>query len=162
MDRPPQNERVYDLSEAREKIAAYCAYRERSQVEVRRKLTAYGLLPETCEHLITELIQGNFLNEERFARAYARGKFRMKGWGKLKIKQGLKQHQIGDYLLRRAFSEIDPDAYEERLQELTEKYWQKAGGLNDYQRRGKVAGQLIRKGYESDLVWAALERFRDT
>lgn len=161
MDRDSQQGKVYDLNEAREKIAAYCAYRERSQVEVRRKLNSFGLLSEACELLISELIQENFLNEERFARAYARGKFRMKGWGRVKIRQGLKQHQIGDYVLRKAFSEIDEAEYQACLEALCEKKWHEARGLKTFQRRGKVAGQLIRKGYESELVWSALERFRD-
>ncbi len=108
---PSQSGKIYDLNEAREKIRAYCLYRERSQKEVREKLLSYGLLPEITDELLTELIQERYLDEERFARAFVRGKYSIKRWGRIKIKQALYPHSLSEYVLRKAFEEIDPDKY---------------------------------------------------
>ena len=88
------------------KAADYCAYQERSQQEVRDKLYGYGLHHDEVEENLSELITQGYLNEERFAKAYAGGKFRIKGWGKRKILQGLKQHRISEYCIMKGF-EID-------------------------------------------------------
>ena len=85
--------KVYNLKEARQKIEHYCAYQERSHKQVQEKLLSFGLIPDVADELVIELIQGNFLNEARFASAFTRGRFNIKGWGKIKIKQHLKMHQ---------------------------------------------------------------------
>src|SRR5690606_17889250 len=92
--------------QAIEKMEHYCAYQERSQQEVRDKLYSLGLRSADIEEIIADLIQNNFLNEERFAAAYAQGKFRMKSWGKLKIKQGLKLKRVSDKLIVKALNQI--------------------------------------------------------
>ncbi|MDZ7848540.1 MAG: regulatory protein RecX [Owenweeksia sp.] len=126
----PQKE--YDLNEVRLKIRVYCSYRERSQTEVRDKLYGYGLIPLAVEELLTELIQENFLNEERFARAYVRGKFGIKKWGRQKIRQGLYRHHLSDYILEKAFSEIDDEIYEKALRDLIVKKKSKIKGMTDF------------------------------
>lgn len=149
----PATNKIYDLDEAREKIRAYCAYRERSHWEVGEKLRSYGLIEEVVNQLVSELIQENYLNEERFARSFVRGKFRQKKWGRQKIRQALYQHRLSDYVLRQAFSEIDEETYLKTLRELSAKKEASLNDRNTFVRRRKLAAYLIRKGYESDLVW---------
>lgn len=152
-----QGRKIYDLNEAREKIRAFCLYRERSQKEVYDKLISYGLMPEIADTLISELIQDRFLDEERFARAFVRGKFKIKKWGRIKIKQALYPHRLSDYVLKKAFSEIDPDLYYQHLLQRAEKRWPLSKGANHYQRKQKLRAYLMRNGYEGDLIQEALD-----
>jgi len=148
-----------ELREIQEKIAAFCVYRERSQREVRDKLQQFFLSSEEVEFLISELIQDNFLSEERFARAYVRGKFYQKAWGRRKIKAGLRYHQLSEYILRKAFREIEEKDYLEQLQRVLWKHRPSSQPAHwTYQERGKLAQQAIRRGYESDLVWSELDQ----
>src|ERR1700753_2259928 len=103
----PKTKKITDEKIALRKAEHYCAYQERSQQEVRDKLYEWGLHQNAVENLIVQLIAGNFLNEERFANAYARGKFNQKGWGKIKIKQGLKFKKVPDVLIKKALQTID-------------------------------------------------------
>lgn len=153
--------KIYDLNEAREKIAAFCAYRERSQVEVREKLFSYGLIPEVVDELIMELIQQNFLNEERFARAFVRGKFRIKKWGRQKIRNALYRHGLSVYVLQKAFEEIDDKAYDNTLNDLLEKKYRETRDLNVFRKKGRVARWLISRGFEPDIVWDKLKQVSD-
>src|SRR5690606_19696103 len=107
-----RSSKIYDLEEARNRIKAFCTYRERSQREAREKLTSYGLIPPVVDELLVELIQENFLNEERFAKAFVRGKFYIKKWGRNKIKNELYRHELSTYVLNRALEEIEDGAYE--------------------------------------------------
>lgn len=148
-----------ELGEIREKIAAFCVYRERSQREVRDKLQEYFLTSEEVEFLIGELIQENFLSEERFARAYVRGKFYQKGWGRRKIKAGLRYHQLGDYILRKAFQEIAEDDYLKQLQQFLWKHRPSPQPARwTYPERAKLAQRAMRRGFEADLVWQELDQ----
>tara|TARA_Y100000588_G_C13998734_1_gene814703 strand:- start:205 stop:690 length:486 start_codon:yes stop_codon:yes gene_type:complete len=149
--------KIYDLNEAREKIRGYCLYRERSQKEVRDKLLSYGLFPEIADTLLSELILERFVDEERFARAFVRGKYKIKKWGRIKIKQALYPHQLSAYVLKKAFSEIDPELYYQNLITLCQKRWPLSKGSNDYVRRSKLIGYLQRQGYEMDLIRDAVE-----
>jgi len=146
-----------DYKSALQKAADYCAYQERSQQQVRDKLYEYGLHQEQVEEALSELIVQGFINEERFAKAYAGGKFRMKGWGKRKIMQGLKQHRISDYCIRKGMSEIDPEAYYESLLLQTEKKVNSAKGDSTYIIKGKTTQYLMNRGFESDLIREAIE-----
>lgn len=150
---------VYDLEEALEKMTAYCAYQERSQRQVREKLKSLGLQAEAVDELTVRLIQEGFLSEERFARAYARGKFRMKGWGRHKILRGLRYHQIGDYLQKKALQEIDPAEYEATLQRLLRKYQanRKSSALAQRKARYRAFQAAMRRGFEADLIQTAWE-----
>ncbi len=143
----------YSIQEAREKIRAFCAYRERSQYEVKNKLYDYGLYTDAVNEEISNLIQENFLNEERFARAFVRGKFSIKKWGRIKIKQALYPHQLSDYILKKAFSEIDEDDYLNTLEQIIEKKGREVKLKNEFQRNGKIAQYAISRGFEPELVW---------
>ncbi|WP_422355178.1 regulatory protein RecX [Roseivirga pacifica] len=146
-----------DYKSALQKAADYCAYQERSQQQVRDKLYDYGLHHDEVEEAISELITQGFINEERFARAYVRGKFRMRGWGRNKIRQGIRQHKISDYCLRKGFEEINPEVYYEKLLEHTEKKYRSISANSEYIIKGKLTQHLMGKGFEGDLIREAIE-----
>lgn len=143
--------------QARPKIESYCAYQERSQKEVRNRLYDLGLPPPDVEELIADLIQGNFLNEERFAMAYAGGKFRMKGWGRKKIKAGLKLKGVPDRLLNKALYSIDDDDYFSALTDLLERKSALMSEKDEDKRRNKLIRHALARGFEMDLIFEALK-----
>ena len=108
----------YSLLEAKQKLEAFCAYQERCDFEIRKKLRDWNMHSEDIDVLIADLIVNNFLNEERFAEAYVSGKFRIKRWGKLKIKRELKFRKISDYSINKAMTQIADDAYEQTIKDL--------------------------------------------
>lgn len=138
--------------QAKGKAENYCAFQERAQQEVRDKLYSWGLYSQDVEATISQLIEDNFLNEERFARAYARGKFKMKGWGKIKIKQGLKLKKISSPLIRIALTEIDAGEYFACLEALITKKNQLIQEDNHYKRKNKLFQYALGRGYESNLI----------
>ncbi len=140
------------------KAADYCAYQERSQQEVRDKLYSYGLHQDEVEETISELITDGYINEERFAKAYAGGKFRIKGWGRRKIIQGLKQHRISEYCIKKGMLEIDPDDYFETLVKHLEKKKPLIKSDSTYILKGKLTQHVIAKGFEIDLIQEAIKR----
>lgn len=145
--------------QALERMRKYCAYQERSQQEVRYKLLETGQRGIALENIIVSLIEENFLNEERFALAYARGKFRMKGWGRNKIMQALKLKGVAAYCINKAMKEIEAGEYEKTLLlELKKKSALIKGGTNQA-RQQKLSAHLIRKGYEPEMVWEAVKNF---
>jgi regulatory protein len=131
----------------------FCAYQERSQKEVRDKLISFKLENEEIENIIVKLIEENFLNEERFALAYAGGKFRIKHWGKNKIKQSLKQHDVSEYCIKKALSNIKNDEYYLTIEKLvSKKNKELKEEKNRLARARKVLVFMITKGYEHELV----------
>lgn len=153
---PDHKPKTYTYAEAKLKAMGYCAYQERSQQELRDKLYEYGLHSGEVENLIAELIGENFLNEERFAKAYAGGKFRIKQWGRYKIKQGLKQHRISEYCIKKGMAEIDPEEYYTTLLNLISKKKDSLNEKDPYAIKNKLARYATAKGYEQDLTWEAI------
>jgi regulatory protein len=149
--------KIYDLNIAREKIQAYCAYQERCHQEVTRKLKSWGLISEAIELLISELMQFNFLNEERYARSFSRGKFRIKKWGRKKIRAELKKREVYDKCIDFAMEEIDDKAYFETLKEVLQKKNEHEKESDSYRRKAKLTRYLVYRGYEYDLIRDALE-----
>jgi regulatory protein len=148
----PKKIKITDEKVALAKAEHFCAYQERAQQEVRDKLYDWGLWPDAVENIIVKLIGDNFLNEERFAKAYVHGKFKQKGWGRIKIKQGLKIKKIPENLLKKALLTIDGDEYFEMLMKVLSK---KAALLTEkvpYKRRYKLQQYALSRGYESDLI----------
>lgn len=143
-------------SEARKKIQRFCAYQERHHGEVRQKLYGYGLTTAEVEEILTSLISDGFLNEERFARAFAGGKFRMKKWGRIKIVNELQMRGLTRNCISAGLKEIDQEDYEKTLLHILE---QKSGSLDEsnlYVKRDRVSKFAISRGFEPDLVWAKL------
>lgn len=141
------------------KIKQYCDYQERCHAEVRDKLYSYGLYKNEVEPIISLLINENYLNEERFAIMYAGGKFRIKQWGKIKIRQALNFKQVSDYCIKKALKEIDNLSYEKTFQKLAE---QKLKALksekNIFVKKRKLQDYLLQKGYESSLIGEAVNK----
>lgn len=144
---------------ALQKLMHYCAYQERCHQEVRTKLISLEIYGEDLEEIIAELITENFLNEERFAKAYAGGKFRIKKWGKIRIRQELKKRRISDYCIKKAMQEIDEEGYMEGLYKVIEKKRKTEKETNEFKLKGKLAKYAMSKGFESHLVWQALKDF---
>ncbi len=149
--------KIYDKKSAKVKIEQYCAYQERSQQEVRDKLYDMGLHKEAVENIITELIDNNFLNEERFATTFARGKFRIKHWGRIKIKQHLKLKKVGDYCIKKALALIDPNDYEKTIIQLIEKKNRELKEKDAYIKKQKVIRYVVSRGFETDIVLSLID-----
>lgn len=139
-------------AEAKQKIYAYCAYQERSHQEVKSRLFEYGLYGSEVDELLSQLITEGFLNEERFAKAFAGGKFRIKSWGRVKIIHELEAKGLTQNCIRSGMKEIDEDEYLETLQALLQKKSEQIDG-NAFIKRDKLAKYAIQKGFESELVW---------
>lgn len=148
-------------SEALQRVRKYCAYQERSHSEVRNKLLQYGQKGLDLEEIIAKLIEENYLNEERFAKAFSGGKFRIKGWGKNKIRQQLHVKKISAYNINQALKEIDNAEYEKMLKKIIQKRTVTLRGLTSFEKRNKLARYLITKGYETELVWNILNQMFD-
>ena len=154
------------LKTSQDKFAAailhYCKYQERCHMEARNKLYELGCTPGEAEQLLTSLIESGVLNEERFARAYAGGKFRMMQWGREKIKQQLKLRKISDYCIKKGLAEIPPDDYDNTLNKLAFK---KAEEIKKdksiLSRKSKLYRYLTQKGYERDLITDVIKLLYD-
>ena len=143
-----------------EKMKHFCAYQERSHHEVRMKLLELKIFGIELEQIIAILVEENYLNEERFAKALVRGKFYSKQWGRHKIRQALYQHQVSEYCCRMGFQEINADDYDRAIKRLIER---KAGELkgtpNPFVLRQKITNFLLQKGYETDLIQQHLHEY---
>ena len=149
--------KVYDLQIAKEKIQAYCSYQERCHQEVTSKLRSWGLIPDAVDMLLVDLMQQNFLNEERYARSFARGKFRIKKWGRIKIRVALKKRSIYSKCIEFAMEEIDADDYYETLKEVLQKKDALEKETNPYKRKAKLTRYLVSRGSEYDLIRMAMD-----
>lgn len=158
MDDRDNKKKVYTPRQAKLKAESYCAYQERAQQEVRDKLYEWGLHHDDVEQILSDLISDNFLNEERFAKAFVLGKFRMKAWGKIKIKQHLKAKRVSDPLIKIALREIDLDEYENKLDELFARKRTEFSDKLSMAEKAKLVRFLQSKGYESDLIFAKLKQ----
>ena len=148
--------------QAFQKAKHYCAYQERSHYEVKEKLYSFGLYKQEVEETLSQLIEDNYLNEERFAIQFAGGKFRMKHWGRVKIKYELQQRKVSDYCIKIALRQIDETQYDATLNKLAQKKWDsvKGAGTNKFTRISKTTDYLLQKGFESDLIRRALAQLQ--
>jgi len=136
-----------------QKIRHYCSYQERCHSEVRTKLYSLGIWKKEVEEIISRLIEEDYLNEERFAMQFAGGKFRIKQWGRIKIKYELKQKQVSEYCIRKALEQIDDETYRQTLGKIALNKWEDLDGeKNIFIRKRKVQDYLLQKGYETFLV----------
>lgn len=155
--KPNPGQKSYTVKEATLKLMQYCAYRDRSHKEVEEKLEEMRMIPAAREKIIIQLMQENFLNEERFARSFVRGKFRIKKWGRIKIKNELKKRQISSPLIKLSLLEIEEEAYLSTLNELLEKKKGQIKERNPYKLKQKLGNYLLQKGYESHLVFSFID-----
>ncbi|AVR44509.1 recombinase RecX [Christiangramia fulva] len=147
------SQKSYTVAEALQKLMHFCSYRDRSQKEVEDKLNQMRMIPEAKEKIVIKLMQEGFLNEERFARSFVRGKFRIKKWGKIRIRQELKRREISEPLIKIGLTEINEKDYSSTLYELAEKKALQVKEKNPFLKKKKICDHLLRKGYESQLVF---------
>ena len=145
-------------AQAKVKAARYCAYQERCQQEVREKLNTLGLHHDQVEEILADLITEGYINEERFARVYAGGKFRIKKWGKIKITNALKSKHISDYCIQKGLEEIDSNEYLVAIDDIISRRNGPHAERDVFIRRNKIAKYLIGKGFEPELVWEQLKK----
>ena len=139
--------------QALQKAKQYCAYQERCHKEVKEKLYGYGLYKKDVELLLSQLIEDNYLNEERFAIQFAGGRFRIKHWGRVKIKYELKQKQVSEYCIKKALAAIDEKDYMKQMEKLFEqKLKTLKSEKNVFVKKRKLMDHLRMKGYESEMV----------
>lgn len=145
--------------QAIQKLRQFCAYQERSHSEVKQKLYDLGVWKSEHDEIIASLIEDDYLNEERFAKAFVGGKYRMKDWGRKKIYYGLKEKGISDYLIKKAMKEIEEEGYLKTLQTLAEKKYESLKGEQYLVRKKKTMDYLLQKGYEPNLVTGIVNSF---
>lgn len=151
----------FTVDEAKARMESYCAYQERCHQEVRNRLYQMRIIPEAIDHIITHLIEHNYLNETRFAQAFARGKFRTKSWGKNRIISELKRRDISSYTITIALKEIPEEDYRQSFEELTQKRLNQLSGEKDLQKkRRKLADYLFYRGWEPELVYEKINEIQ--
>ena len=153
--------KTYTIQEAKERLEAYCAYQERCHREVVTKLRTMGMIPLAIDDIVVHLIQNDFLNEERFAKSFARGKFRIKKWGRVRIERELKTRGLSDYNIEVGLEEIDEEEYIDTFEIVAEKKQATIREKNPYKAKAKLANFLLYRGFEPDLVYEKVDELYD-
>ena len=153
-----QNNKVYTVKEATKRIHSYCAIQDRCQWDVERKMKEWGISDEIIENILTDLILDKFVDEERFSESFCRGKFRIKRWGKVKIKNELKIKKISNNCIDRGLLQIEKKEYMKVLKDLYIKKRDSLKDTNQFIRKGKIAKHLQQKGFESKLIWELINK----
>lgn len=151
------SKKSYTVKEIKLLLEKYCVYQERCHKEIEKKLFTYQLVPEAKEDVLLHLLEHDFLNEERFAKSFARGKFRIKKWGRDRIIRELKMRDISAYNIKTALKEIDEEDYLEMFNELAEKRFLQITEKDIYKKRKKIADYLLYRGWESNLVYEKIQ-----
>jgi regulatory protein len=150
------DKKVFTVDEIKKKLEHYCVYQDRCHKEIESKIKEYSLIPEAREVILLSLMKDNFLNEERFSKSFARGKFRIKKWGKQRIVRELKFRNISAYNIKTALKEIDEQEYITTLYELVAKKNKLVTEENVFKRKKKIADYLLYRGFESNLIYEAI------
>lgn len=148
-----QIKKTYTLQEATRKLEHYCAYQERCHQEVRQKLETMHMIPEAIDTIIVHLLKHNFLNEERFAKTFVRGKFKFKNWGRSRLTYELKKKEIGKVNINQALAEIENEKYIEVFNNLAEKRLHNIKETNKFKKKKKLIDYLLYRGWEMHLVY---------
>lgn len=145
-----------------DKMAKYCAYQERCVKDVVEKLKTFDLSPKDQKDILNYLIDNRFVNNERFAHAFVRGKINQSGWGLNKIRFHLIQKGISKETIEGALQEADPEMYRQRLIELLQSKAKTVKAANYFEKKRKLAAFALQRGFEASLVWEVLkEDFED-
>jgi regulatory protein len=153
------NKKYLTKEQALQKLRQYCAYQERSHHEVQQKLWELGIPKSGHDEILAQLVEENYLNEERFAVQFAGGKFRMMEWGRKKIMYALKEKRVSEYNIKKALKEINEDDYRKTLNEVAAKKWETLKGEDHLSRKRKVTDYLMQKGFEYELVKEVVNGF---
>ena len=146
------------ISDAKKNIEHYCAYQERCHKEVINKLKNLGIIQNAIDIIVADLIQNNYLNETRFAQSFARGKFRIKKWGKVKIRRELNKREISEYNIKMGMKEISNSDYEETFNKLLDKKLSELSHLSESEKKRKVLNYLSYRGWEVEKIFEALRK----
>ena len=141
------------VTQIQQKLEQYCVYQDRCHKEVEQKMREYNLIPEARELILLSLLKDNFLNEERFAKSFARGKFRIKNWGKQRIVRELKFREISAYNIKTALKEIEEKEYLDTIYTITKNRNNIIKEPDFFKRKKKLIDFLMRKGFESSLIY---------
>ncbi|QOD59512.1 RecX family transcriptional regulator [Polaribacter haliotis] len=152
-----QKKKSFTVEELKRKLENYCVYQDRCHKEVEQKMHEFNLIPEAREIILLSLMKDNFLNEERFSKSFARGKFRIKSWGKQRIVRELKFRDISAYNIKTALKEIDETEYIETVYRITENRNEVISEPNIYKRKKKLIDFLMRKGFENELIYKVVK-----
>ncbi len=147
------SQKYYTLKEAIKKAENYCAYQERCHQEVRQKLFSMKVGPERADSILVHLISHNFLNEERFAETYVRGKYNIKKWGRVRLTAELRRRDISKFIITKALSQISESSYLKTFHELAEKKAESIRETSPVKKKRKLADYLLYRGWESHLVF---------
>ena len=151
-----QNYKQYNVREVIERIQSFCAIQDRSQYEVKKKMKSWGIEEYIIDNILSDLITEKFIDEHRFANSFCRGKFRIKKWGKLKIRMALKKREVNFKCIDFAMLEIDEKTYLNTLKELLQKRNDILKETNLNKRKMKLINYLVNRGYEYDLIYDSL------
>ncbi|MCE2613368.1 RecX family transcriptional regulator [Flavobacteriaceae bacterium D16] len=151
----------YSVEEALKKMGRYCAYQDRCHHEVRQKLWEMNMIPEAIDHIMAYLIEHDFLNEQRFAESYTRGKFRIKNWGKVRIVRELKQRDISQFIIKHSLRQITDQEYHKVLDGLARKRLEALANRTRMEKKQKLASYLLYRGWENDLVYDKIRELLD-
>ena len=146
------------ISDAKKNIEDYCAYQERCHKEVINKLKNLGIIQNAIDIIVADLIQNNYLNETRFAQSFARGKFKIKKWGKVKIHRELNKREISEYNIKMGMKEISDSDYEETFNMLLEKKLSELSHLSESEKKRKIFNYLSYRGWEVEKIFEALRK----
>lgn len=149
--------KTYTVAEATQKLEHYCSYQERCHEEVVSKLRSMSMIQQAIDAIVVHLIEHNFLNEERFAIAFARGKHRIKHWGKIRIANELRQRNVSPRNITTALAQISPEEYSATFHATAEKQWESLPIGDALKKKKKLCDFLLRKGFESNLVYEKLK-----
>ncbi|PWH83752.1 recombinase RecX [Algibacter marinivivus] len=147
------SKKTYTVQEATRKLEHYCAYQERCHQEVRKKLESLHMIPEAIDMIIVHLLEHNFLNEERFAKTFVSGKFKIKAWGRRRLTYELKKKDIGKVNINQALAEIENTEYIEVFNGLAEKKANSITETNKHKKKRKLIDYLLYRGWETHLVY---------
>lgn len=156
-----KNTESLTIQEIQNKMEYFCSYQERCYKDVNNKLNSFSLIPEAREKILTYLIENNFINEERFAKSFARGKHNYKNWGKNRIIQELKFRDISQRIIQSALAELPEDDYLEKFNSLAEKHWNTIKERKGPKKSKKFIDFLLRKGFESNLIFEKLNELNN-
>ena len=152
-----KSDKTFTFDEILRKAESYCAYQERCHTEVIQKLKTFSSSETVIDNAVVHLIEHNFLNEERFACSFARGKHRIKHWGRIRIVRELKARSISKYNIDKALKEIDPEEYTTNFNNLSERIWESITEPNSQKKKKKFCDYLLRKGFETSLIYEKLQ-----
>jgi len=156
---PKQPDKPLTPDQVLDKIAKYCAYQERCVKDVRDKLKTFDIPQKEKDEILDYLLDNRFVNDDRFAKSFVRGKINQSGWGANKIRFHLIQKGIDKDIIEETLGQTDEETYRQRLIDILKTKSKTVKAENDFERKRKLAAYAMQKGFEGNLVWDILKEF---